>query len=52
MIASTLSLVSPRQIQKTKMIAAGGQLLGASRRKWPFAVGKNSRARKWASPSI
>jgi hypothetical protein len=39
MIASTLSLVSPRQIQKTKMIAAGGQLLGASRRKWPFAVG-------------
>lgn len=37
-IANVISLINPRQIQKSKYISAGGQLLGVTGRKRPFAA--------------
>lgn len=41
MVQKTLSLISPREVQKTKYIPAGGSVLGANRRRRIFPVGKN-----------
>lgn len=41
MMEGVLSLINPRQIQKTKFIAAGGGVLGPNFRTWPSNVGKN-----------
>jgi hypothetical protein len=41
MTDQVLTLIGPRQIQKTKFMQAGGPVLGVNRRKWPFAVGQD-----------
>lgn len=39
--ANVLSLIGPRQIQKTKYVAGGGGVLGPNFRTWPYNVGRN-----------
>lgn len=41
METNVLSLISPRQIQKTKFIQAGGSVLSPNTRNWPWTTGRN-----------